>query len=88
MGRLGRHEFRGSEKDAMVRNQIEIFRRGFLDLPQAVVQDDILAKAAYPEFEQLGLLLKDFSAAYAYEFEPDAIIRLKYNTTVALAAVF
>jgi len=56
-------------KDAMIRDQIEIFRRGFLDLPQSVIPADILAKAAYPYFETLDLFLQEFPAAYVIPSE-------------------
>ncbi|WP_022667775.1 M14 family zinc carboxypeptidase [Desulfospira joergensenii] len=51
-------------KDEMIRDQIEIFRRGFLDLPQAVVPADIISQAAYPDFEELDIFLQEFPAAY------------------------
>jgi hypothetical protein len=60
----GAMNFVVENKDGMIRDQIEIFRRGFLDLPQAVIPEDILEKAAYPEFEMLDLFLQDFPAAY------------------------
>ncbi len=51
-------------KNEMIRDQIEIFRRGFLDLPQAIIPADIITQAAYPEFEALGIFLQEFPAAY------------------------
>jgi hypothetical protein len=46
----------------MVRDQIEIFRRGFLDLPQALIPDEILAETPYDQFNELTI--KEFPAAY------------------------
>lgn len=59
----GAMNFLVQNKDGMIRDQIEIFRRGFLDLPQAVIPADILDQAAYPDFELLDLFIKDFPAA-------------------------
>jgi hypothetical protein len=51
----------------MVRDQIEIFRRGFLDLPQALIPDHILAEAPYDQFNDLTI--KEFPAAYVIPAE-------------------
>jgi hypothetical protein len=71
-------------KDGMIRDQIEIFRRGFLDLPQAVIPADILDQAAYPDFELLDLFIKDFPAAYV--IPPDGPMQLSSHQPAKLIA--
>ncbi len=61
-------------KGEMIRDQIEMFRRGFLDLPQAVIPQDVLDHAAYPDFELLDLFIQDFPAAYV--IPPDGPMQL------------
>ncbi|MFZ7125187.1 MAG: M14 family zinc carboxypeptidase [Desulfobacterales bacterium] len=80
----GALEFVVQNKEEMIRDQIEIFRRGFLDLPQAVIPDDILAKAAYPDFETLDLFLKEFPAAYV--IPPDGPTQLSPHQPAKLIA--
>jgi hypothetical protein len=58
----GALKFVAENRAAMVRDQIEIFRRGFLDLPQALIPDDILAETPYDQYNELTL--QEFPAAY------------------------
>ncbi len=51
-------------KEEMLRDQIEIFRRGFLNLPQSPLPDYILERSAFPDLERLELFLQDFPEAY------------------------
>jgi hypothetical protein len=46
----------------MVRDQIEIFKRGFLDLPQLPIPEWILEETAYDQYNDL--IVKEFPAAY------------------------
>ena len=78
----GAMNFVVENKYDMIRDQIEIFRRGFLDLPQSVIPDDILNKAAYPDFETLDLFIKDFPAAYV--IPPDAPMQLSRHQPAKL----
>lgn len=70
----GAMNFVVDNKEEMIRDQIEIFRRGFLDLPQVPIPADIIAQAAYPEFEELDLFIQDFPAAYV--IPPDGPMQL------------
>ena len=47
---------------AMVRDQIEIFKRGFLDLPQMPIPEWILEETEYDQYNEL--IVKEFPAAY------------------------
>jgi len=47
-------------REAMIRDQIEIFRRGYLDLLQQPIPPELLP--TYPQYEDL--LIKDFPAGY------------------------
>jgi len=58
----GALKFVAANRQAMVRDQIEIFRRGFLDLPQALIPDYILAETPYDQFNELTI--QEFPAAY------------------------
>ncbi len=56
----GALEFVGENREEMIHDQIEIFRRGFLDLPQQPVPPEYI-----PEWEQFpDLMLQEFPAAY------------------------
>jgi hypothetical protein len=58
----GALKFVSQNRQQMVHDQIEIFRRGFLDLPQMLIPDELLAETP---FDQLNTLtVKDFPAAY------------------------
>jgi len=56
----GALKFVSENRKEMVRDQIEIFRRGFLDLPQLPISEEILEQTPY---EQYNYLI-DFPAAY------------------------
>lgn len=58
----GALKFAAENRVDMVKDQIEIFRRGFLDLPQALIPDEILAETPYDQFNDLTI--KEFPAAY------------------------
>jgi hypothetical protein len=56
----GALEFVAENREGMVRDQIEIFRRGFLDLPQQLIPPELL-----PGWDQYqDLIIQDFPAAY------------------------
>lgn len=58
----GALKFVVENREAMIRDQIEIFRRGFLDLPQMLIPDDILDETQYDQFN--NLTIKEFPTAY------------------------
>jgi hypothetical protein len=58
----GALKFVAENRQDMIRDQIEMFRRGFLDLPQALIPDDILAETPYDQYNELTI--KEFPAAY------------------------
>jgi hypothetical protein len=58
----GALKFVAENRKAMVRDQIEIFRRGFLDLPQALIPDHILDETPFDQFNDLTI--KEFPGAY------------------------
>ena len=58
----GMLKFVAANRQAMITDQIEIFRRGLLDLPQIAVSADVLKESAFPQY--LSLDLVDFPAAY------------------------
>ena len=58
----GALKFVAQNRQAMVRDQIEIFRRGFLDLVQVPIPDEILAETPYDQYNYLTTI--DFPAAY------------------------
>lgn len=58
----GALKFVAVNKEGMVKDQIEIFRRGFLDLPQALIPQYILDETPYDQFNDLTI--KEFPAAY------------------------
>ena len=49
-------------KKEMIRDQIEIYRRGFFDLPQVLIPDTLLAETPWDQFNELTI--QDFPAAY------------------------
>ncbi len=59
---MGALKFTVKNKQEMVMDQIEIFRRGFLDLPQQPVSREILDQIPYDQFEDL--LIQEFPEAY------------------------
>jgi len=56
----GALKFVSENRKEMVRDQIEIFRRGFLDLPQLPISEEILEQTPYEQYNYL----MDFPAAY------------------------
>ncbi len=58
----GALKFVAENRQAMVRDQIEIFRRGFLDLPQLLIPEWILEETEYDQYNELTI--KEFPAAY------------------------
>lgn len=68
----GALEFIAANREDMIHDQVEIFRRGFLDLPQQPVPPELL-----PVYDQyLDLMLAEFPAAYIIPadepFQPSA----------------
>jgi hypothetical protein len=74
----GALKFVAENKSEMVRDQIELFRRGFLDLPQQPIPPELLPE--YPQYEDL--IQGDFPAAYvipqgaAFQVSPHQPARL------------
>jgi hypothetical protein len=58
----GALEFVSENRLDMIRDQIEIFRRGFLDIPQVAIPEDILSQTPYNQYNDLTTI--DFPAAY------------------------
>jgi hypothetical protein len=58
----GALEFVAEHREAMLYDQIEVFRRGFLDLPQMLIPDELLDETAYDQFNEMTV--KEFPAAY------------------------
>ena len=49
-------------KDAMLHDQVEIFRRGVLDLPQMPIPDELLNETQYNQYNEL--IVQDFPTAH------------------------
>ena len=70
--------FAAENRKAMVRDQIEIFRRGFLSLPQQPIPDELLPQ--YPQYQDV--IPNHFPAAYVipadepFQISPQAPARL------------
>ena len=62
----GALKFVSENKEGMIYDQIEIFRRGYLDLLQQPIPPELLPD--YPQYEEL--LLQDFPAAYVIPTGP------------------
>ena len=58
----GALNFVAENREGMIHDQIEIFRRGFLDLPQQLIPPDLLAETPYDQFNELTIM--DFPAGY------------------------
>jgi hypothetical protein len=58
----GALKFAAENRQAMVHDQIEIFRRGFLSLPQVAIPQEILDQTEYDQYNDLTTI--DFPAAY------------------------
>jgi hypothetical protein len=58
----GALKYVAENREAMVRDQVEIFKRGFLDMPQSLIPEHILDETPYDQFNELTI--KEFPAAY------------------------
>jgi hypothetical protein len=58
----GALKFAAENRQAMVRDQVEIYKRGFLDLPQSLIPQYILDETPYDQFNELTI--QEFPAAY------------------------
>jgi hypothetical protein len=58
----GALKFVAENKAEMLRDQVEIFRRGYLDLPQLPIPEWILEETEYDQYNEL--IVKEFPAAY------------------------
>ena len=58
----GALKFVAENREAMVGDQVEIYRRGFLDLPQSLIPDYILAET--PDDQYNELTIQEFPVAY------------------------
>jgi hypothetical protein len=55
-------------KKEMIYDQIEIYRRGFFDLPQVLIPDTLLAETPWDQFNELTI--QEFPAAYVIPADP------------------
>jgi hypothetical protein len=68
----GALKFASQNRVDMVRDQIEIFRRGFLALPQMLIPDELLSETQFDQYNELTI--QEFPAAYVIPAsEPDQI---------------
>lgn len=58
----GALNFVADNRPAMLHDQIEIFRRGALDLPQMLIPDDLLDETQFDQFNEL--VVQDFPTAH------------------------
>ena len=58
----GALKFATENRKEMIEDQIEIFERGFLDLDQLPISDELLAETPYDQYNELTTI--DFPAAY------------------------
>jgi hypothetical protein len=63
----GALRFVSENREGMIRDQIEIFRRGFLDLPQVGIPEEILEELDWDQYNDLTIM--DFPAAYVIPAE-------------------
>lgn len=74
----GALKFVAQNQAAMIYDQIEIFRRGFLDLPQMLIPDELLSETQFDQYNELTV--KDFPAAYILpagaQYSPHQLSRL------------
>lgn len=63
----GALKFVSENRKEMIRDQIEIFRRGFLDLPQVPISDEVLEETPYEQYNELTLI--EFPTAYVIPAE-------------------
>ncbi len=58
----GALNFVAENREAMIHDQIEIFRRGILDLPQMLIPDELLDETQWDQYNELTI--QEFPAAY------------------------
>ncbi|MCJ7555990.1 MAG: hypothetical protein MUP90_03630, partial [Gammaproteobacteria bacterium] len=58
----GALKFVAENREAMLHDQIEIFRRGILDLPQMLIPDELLDETQWEQYNELTV--QEFPAAY------------------------
>jgi hypothetical protein len=58
----GALKFVTENREAMIRDQVEIFRRGALDLPQMLIPDELLDETQWDQFNEMTI--QEFPAAY------------------------
>jgi hypothetical protein len=58
----GALNFVAENREAMVHDQIEVYRRGFLDLPQMLIPDELLDETQWDQYNELTI--QEFPAAY------------------------
>jgi hypothetical protein len=58
----GALKFVAENREAMVYDQIEVFRRGALDLPQMLIPDELLNETQWEQYNEMTV--QDFPAAY------------------------
>ncbi|MDX2441802.1 MAG: M14 family zinc carboxypeptidase [Desulfobacterales bacterium] len=64
----GALKFVVENKKEMVADQIEVFRRGLLDLPQVLIPDELLAETPWEQFNEMTI--QEFPAAYVIPAGP------------------
>jgi hypothetical protein len=58
----GALNFVAENREAMIHDQIEIYRRGILDLPQMLIPDELLDETQWEQYNELTI--QEFPAAY------------------------
>lgn len=58
----GALKFVAENREAMLHDQIEVFRRGILDLPQMLIPDELLDETQWNQYNEL--VVQEFPAAY------------------------
>jgi hypothetical protein len=58
----GALKFIAENREAMIHDQVEIFRRGALDLPQMLIPDELLHETQWEQYNELTI--QEFPAAY------------------------
>jgi len=64
----GALKFIVENRKEMIHDQIEIYRRGFFDLPQVLIPDTLLAETPWEQFNELTI--QEFPAAYVIPAGP------------------
>ena len=65
----GALKFVAENRQEMVMDQVEIYKRGFLDLPQSLIPEFILDETEYDQYNDLTI--KEFPAAYVIPADGD-----------------